>query len=444
MVPSEPAAQHMTQAPNLVQTKIEEAIQLLESRFLEREELIRLLFLGMMSSENVLLIGPPGTAKSQLARGVSQLFGSEQWFDYLLTKFTTPDEMFGPMSLQQLKQDRYIRQTDGYLPASQFAFLDEIFKANSAILNALLSILNERLFFNGKEKQNVPLLFLMAASNELPEENEQLEALYDRFLIRYEVGYLKNVSSYEFMFQLPDEPLPTLLSLDDVQSVREQARHVKLSESLVYFLYQLKQAMEEKEFSLSDRRWSKIGHVWKTSAALNGREYVSIWDTVYTPHMLWNVPEDLPVLAELFDKHFQDALKREMEEELPLRKYEQTADKWLKKEDELHGYQFKREVGEKLGKDAVIHAQSLLEKCRLEVEETARELRNKLVAWQEKEKNIESYLYSRNFLLLQPDRYAVKYSRLRIQGERILQTLQGLYRTLFDKEIPGTEYDYTL
>ncbi|CEH31745.1 ATPase [Aneurinibacillus migulanus] len=434
----------MTQAPNLVQTKIEEAIQLLESRFLEREELIRLLFLGMMSSENVLLIGPPGTAKSQLARGVSQLFGSEQCFDYLLTKFTTPDEMFGPVSLQQLKQDRYIRQTDGYLPASQFAFLDEIFKANSAILNALLSILNERLFFNGKEKQNVPLLFLMAASNELPEENEQLEALYDRFLIRYEVGYLKNVSSYELMFQLPDEPLPTLLSLDDVQSVREQARHVKLSESLVYFLYELKQAMEEKEFSLSDRRWSKIGHIWKTSAALNGREYVSIWDTVYTPHMLWNVPEDLPVLAELFDKHFQDALKREMEEELPLRKYEQTADKWLEKEDELHGYQFKREVGEKLGKDAVIHAQSLLEKCRLEVEETARELRNKLVAWQEKEKNIESYLYSRNFLLLQPDRYAVKYSRLRIQGERILQTLQGLYRTLFDKEIPGTEYDYTL
>lgn len=434
-----------------MQQQIEQAISLLEKRFLEREELIRLIMLGVYSGENVLLLGPPGTAKSGLARAIGDLFVDDKKqafkavrFDYLLTKFTTPDEMFGPVSLQQLKQDRYIRQTDGYLPASQFAFLDEIFKANSAILNALLSILNERLFFNGKEKQNVPLLFLMAASNELPEENEQLEALYDRFLIRYEVGYLKNVSSYELMFQLPDEPLPTLLSLDDVQSVREQARHVKLSESLVYFLYELKQAMEEKEFSLSDRRWSKIGHIWKTSAALNGREYVSIWDTVYTPHMLWNVPEDLPVLAELFDKHFQDALKREMEEELPLRKYEQTADKWLEKEDELHGYQFKREVGEKLGKDAVIHAQSLLEKCRLEVEETARELRNKLVAWQEKEKNIESYLYSRNFLLLQPDRYAVKYSRLRIQGERILQTLQGLYRTLFDKEIPGTEYDYTL
>jgi MoxR-like ATPase len=434
----------MTSTSDAIQSKIKQAIQLLESRFLERDELIRLLFLAIMSSENALLIGPPGTAKSQLARGISQLFGSEQWFDYLLTRFTTPDEIFGPVSLQELKQDRYIRQTEGYLPASQFAFLDEIFKANSAILNALLSILNERLFFNGKEKQHVPLVFLMAASNELPEDNEQLEALYDRFLIRYEVGYLKNIASYEKMFQLPDEPLPAMLSLEDVQDIRQQAQNVALPESLIYFLYQVKQAMEEKGFTLSDRRWSKIGHVWKTSAVLNGRDTVSIWDTVYTPHMLWDVPEDLPVLQELFDKHFQDALKREMEEELPLRRYEQTAEKWLEKEDELHGYQFKREVGEKLGKEAVVQAQSLLEKCRIEVEETARKLRSKLLAFQEKEKDIEAYLHGRNFLLLEADRYAVKYTRLRIQGERILQTLQGLYRTLFDKEIPGAEYDYTL
>ncbi|MBN6188093.1 AAA family ATPase [Aneurinibacillus sp. BA2021] len=434
----------MNPTSDSIQTKIEEAIQLLEARFLEREELIRLLFLSIMSGENALLIGPPGTAKSQLARSISQLFGSEQWFDYLLTRFTTPDELFGPVSLQELKQDRYIRQTDGYLPASQFAFLDEIFKANSAILNALLSILNERLFFNGREKQEVPLMFLMAASNELPEENEQLTALYDRFLMRYEVAYLKNIASYERMFELPDDPLPHILTLADVAVVREMSRQVALPASLVYFLYQLKQAMEEKEFTLSDRRWSKIGHVWKTSAALNGRGHVSIWDTVYTPHMLWDVPEDLPVLTELFDKHFQEALKREMEEELPLRRYEQTAEKWLEKEEELHGYQFKREMGEKLGKDAVMHAQSLLESCRMDIEETARELRNKLVVWQEKEKDMEGHLHRRNFLLLQPDRYAVKYTRLRIQGERILQTLQGLYRTLFDKDVPGTSYDYTL
>lgn len=163
-----------------LQQKIDQAIEVLERRLFERSELIRLLILGIMSGENALLVGPPGTAKSQLARSISKLFGSEHWFDYLLTRFTTPDEIFGPVSLQQLKQDQYVRKTAGYLPSAQFAFLDEIFKANSAILNSLLSILHERIYFNGREKEEVPLLFLVAASNELPDEEEQLTALYDR------------------------------------------------------------------------------------------------------------------------------------------------------------------------------------------------------------------------------------------------------------------------
>ncbi|MDF2963895.1 MAG: ATPase RavA [Paenibacillus sp.] len=417
-----------------VQNKLEQAVKLLESRFLEREELIRLLLLGLMSNENVLLIGPPGTAKSQLARAVSQLFGGGQWYDYLLTRFTTPDEMFGPVSLQQLKQDQYVRQTGGYLPSANFAFLD----------NALLSILNERIFFNGREKETVPLVFLMAASNELPEENEQLTALYDRFLIRYEVGFLKQMSSYEQMFQLPTEPLPAMLTLKDVQAVRHAAEQVTIPESLIYMLYQLKTEMEAKDFTLSDRRWRKIGHVWKTSAALNGRNSVNVWDTVNTPHMLWDLPEDATVLQEMFQKGFQDALKQESERELPLRAYDQTAKRWLDMEDELHSFQFKKEVGGKLSKEAQEQTKERLEECRTELEETARQLRGKLVQWQQREKDLPGYIRNQNFLLMHTDQYAVKYTHLRIQGERILQTLQGLYRTLFDREIPGLQYDYTL
>ncbi|WP_028548273.1 AAA family ATPase [Paenibacillus sp. UNC451MF] len=427
-----------------IQNKLEQAIQLLESRFLEREELIRLLLLGLMSNENVLLIGPPGTAKSQLARGISQLFGGGRWFDYLLTRFTTPDEMFGPVSLQQLKQDLYVRQTEGYLPSSHFAFLDEIFKANSAILNALLSILNERIFFNGREKENVPLFFLMAASNELPEDNDQLTALYDRFLIRYEVGFIKQMSSYERMFQLPTEPLPSLLSLRDVEAVRSKAEQVTIPEPYIYMLYRLKTEMEAKEYSLSDRRWRKIGQVWKTSAALNDRSSVNVWDTVYTPHMLWDYPEDQTVLQELFQKEFQEALKQESERELPLSTYDRTAKHWLSLEDELHAFQFKKEVGARLDKDAQEQMGQKLESCRIELEETARMLRGKLVQWQQREKDLPGYIRNQNFLLTQTDRFAVKYTHLRIQGERILQTLQGLYRTLFDREIPGVQYDYTL
>jgi MoxR-like ATPase len=428
----------------VIQRQMKQAIRLLEERFFEREELIRLLLLGVMSGENVLLVGPPGTAKSQLARATAQLFGSGCWFDYLLTRFTTPDEIFGPVSLQQLKQDQYVRRTEGYLPEADFAFLDEIFKANSAILNALLSILNERVFFNGREKQAVPLLFLIAASNELPEENEQLAALYDRFLFRYEVVYLRTIASYELMFQAPADPLPALLSPEDIRQVRQAAAQVALPEPIVYMLFQLKSAMEEKEFVVSDRRWKKIGGVWKTSAALNGRSAVSVWDTVFTPHMLWDFPEDLQVLQELFNGIFQEALKKETERELPLREYDQIARRWLEKEDELHSFQFKKEVGAHMGKEAVERSRALLEECRTELEESARVLRNKLAAWQQREQQLPEWIRSQNFLLLHPDAYAVKFSHLRTQGERILQTMQGLYRTLFDREIPGIAYDYTL
>ncbi len=423
---------------------MEQAITLLERRFLERNELIRLLLLGIMSGENVLLIGPPGTAKSQLARAIGQLFGTEHWFDYLLTRFTTPDEIFGPVSLQQLKQDQYVRKTSGYLPTAQFAFLDEIFKANSAILNALLSILNERIYFNGREKEPVPLLFLIAASNELPDEQDQLAALYDRFLIRYEVGYLKHASSYEAMFNLPKESLPVVFSLYDAKDVQQAAKEVELPEKLVYFLYRLKQDLEEKEYEISDRRLSKIAHVWKTSAAMHGREQVSIWDTVFTPHMLWDVPEDLPVLKETFEQRFMEALKEDINSELPLRKYNQIAQRWLEKESDLHAFQFKKEIGAKMGKEAAENLRVLLEEARLEIEETARDLRARLLAWLQKEKDLAAFIREKNYLIADAEKYAVKYAHLRIEGERTLQVLQGLYRTIFDREIPGCEYDYTL
>jgi len=426
-----------------IQRKMEQAIELLERRFLERSELIRLLMLGIMSGENVLLIGPPGTAKSQMARAVSQLFGSEHWFEYLLTRFTTPDEIFGPVSLQQLKQDRFIRKTAGYLPSAQFVFLDEIFKANSAILNALLSILNERVFFNGSEKEQVPLQFLIAASNEIPEEDEQLHALYDRFLLRYEVEYLKLASSYEKMLNLPKEPLPAVFSLYDVRDVQEAASRVSIPGPMVYFLFRLKESLEEKEYRLSDRRLHKIANVWKTSAALHGREEVTIWDTVFTPHMLWEVPEDLPLMRELYEQQFTEMLKAEMEDELPIRQFSQIAEKWKEKESELHAFQFKKDVGAKIGREAMERSLRLLEEAREEIAHTARDLRNRLLEWHKREEDLHSFLREKNMLICNVEKYAVKYAYLRVEGERILKQLQQTYRTLFDQEISGTEYDYT-
>ena len=170
-------------APPDLAGKIRGATAALESGLVERETEVRLLLLAAFCGEHLLLLGPPGTAKSELGRRLSAVCGGASFFERLLTRFSVPEELFGPLSMRGLENDQYVRQTDGYLPTATVAFVDEVFKANSAILNSLLTILNERLFDNGNERVEVPLLCLVGASNELP-ESEELDALYDRFLLR--------------------------------------------------------------------------------------------------------------------------------------------------------------------------------------------------------------------------------------------------------------------
>ncbi|PLT48495.1 putative regulator protein [Paenibacillus pasadenensis] len=424
--------------------KLREAMHHLENRFQEREELIRVLLLAMMSGESLLLVGPPGSAKSQLARAAAALLGTSRSFDYLLTRFTSPDELFGPVSLQQLKQDRYIRQTRGYLPDAEVAFLDEIFKASSAILNSLLTLLNERRFHNGAEAQPVPLLTLIAASNELPEEQEGLAALYDRFLFRYETRYLQQIASFERMFQAPDSPPPALLDPAVLKQVQERAREARLPEPVLVLLFRLKTLLEEKEYVLSDRRWRRIGRTWQISAAIHGRDEVSVWDTVLTPHLLWDFPEDLEELRGLFAEAWQELLAKELEKELPLPSYRETLRRWLDKEDELSGFQFRKEVGGSLGAGQSERLKGQLDEARAELEDAARSLQGRLTAWQEWEKQLPEWIAAQSVFVLHADEYAVRFTRLRIQGEKLLQQVQGLYRSLFDKDIPGIAYDYTL
>ena len=170
-------------ARSALMDKVKRATASLEYGLVERETEVRLLLLAACCGEHLLLLGPPGTAKSELGRRLSALCDGGLFFERLLTRFSVPEELFGPLSMRGLENDQYVRQIDGYLPTANVAFVDEILKANSAILNSLLTILNERLFDNGSERINVPLLCLVGASNELP-ESEELDALYDRFLLR--------------------------------------------------------------------------------------------------------------------------------------------------------------------------------------------------------------------------------------------------------------------
>src|ERR1700688_947904 len=164
--------------------------------FLERVDLIGGAIVAMLAANHVLIIGPPGTAKSMLADELCGRIEGANYFQWLLTKFSTPEEIFGAESLKGLEGDDYRRGTAHKLPQSHIAFLDEIFKANSSILNALLTSINERIFHNGRERVAVPLITMFGASNELPDEDE-LTALYDRFMLRFTVDYV--VEEFRFL-----------------------------------------------------------------------------------------------------------------------------------------------------------------------------------------------------------------------------------------------------
>jgi MoxR-like ATPase len=260
----------------------------LQAGLIERDEPLRLALLAALSGEHLLLIGPPGTAKSELARRLHLAFEDAPYFERLLTRFTVPEEVFGPLSIQELENDRYLRQIEGYLPTASVAFIDEIFKANSAILNSLLTLLNEREFDNGVERIRCPLICIIGASNELPED-EELAALYDRFLLRYHVSPVSD-AGFEKLVDLapPTDLQPSKrLTRKDVEDVQARADAIPLSLAARDLLRNLRAFLREQGMPISDRRWRKIIGLMRMSACTNGDAEVTIWDGWVLPHSTW-------------------------------------------------------------------------------------------------------------------------------------------------------------
>jgi MoxR-like ATPase len=283
----------------------------LDGALLERGDQIRAVLLALLAGQHALLLGPPGTAKSLLARALCSAIDGGVYFEYLLSRFTHPDELFGPVSIPGLKDEDYRRLTHGFLPQAHVAFLDEIFKANSAILNSLLTLINERVFHHGKHRDPVPLLGLVGASNELPDADGGLEALYDRFLVRMAVPPLGEAEHFLAMVsgELGDSQVPAedRLTLEEIAALRQRAREVDLPESVREGLAALWQYGREQGWIVSDRRWRQAVGLLQVAAASDGREQVAPMDLLLLEPCLVHDPSEAPTLREVVLRHLEPA-----------------------------------------------------------------------------------------------------------------------------------------
>jgi MoxR-like ATPase len=263
----------------------------LAQAFLERSEVIDGALTALLAGHHVLLIGPPGTAKSMLADELCHRLEGANYFQWLLTKFTTPEELFGAVSLRALENDDYRRVTAFKLPEAYIAFLDEVFKANSSILNALLTVINERRFHNGREVTSVPLITLFGATNELPEDDE-LQALYDRFLLRFVVGYITDDFRFLRMLQHKPPPTRTTLTLAELHSVQEGARRVAVPQPVLRSLADIRRELGRKQIVSSDRRYHQAVGLLQAHAYLHDREAVGEDDIFFLDNVLWHDPAE--------------------------------------------------------------------------------------------------------------------------------------------------------
>jgi MoxR-like ATPase len=286
-------------------SRFRQVAESLDSQFLGKSEVIRLLLIAVVAREHAVLIGPPGTAKSALLRTLAELLQA-RYFEYLLTRFTEPNEIFGPVDIAAFREGNYRRKTDGMLPEAEIVFLDEVFKSNSAILNALLSLLNERRYTSGGTVLDCPLISAFGASNEVPSD-ESLSALFDRFLLRirsdnldaYHFNELLQIGVAHEVRRLKRVKQTPLVSAADIHAMTDDlARRLQFSDAFLASYKGLVFQIRAEGISVSDRRVVKMLKLFAASAYIDARSEADVSDLFVLKH-IWNAEDQAPILEQI-------------------------------------------------------------------------------------------------------------------------------------------------
>ena len=295
-------------------SRVEQVADLLKNTFVAKDELIDLMVTSALAQEHLLIVGPPGTAKSELIKRFALLCtdGEANYFEYLLTRFTEPNEIFGPVNIAAFREGHgAMRNVTQMLPSAEVAFLDEVFKANSAILNALLTILNERLFYNGGQRQEVPLLFAVGATNSVPDD-EQLGALYDRFLLRYWTDNVEE-SRFDELFQRGwrlernrlidgyNVQLQNILTTNALCDLNQALAGIDLDPIGVPYR-EVVRRLRSEGVKLSDRRVIKLLKLIAASALRRKADAANPGDFWVLRHV-WNDQEQIPHLQNIVNEY---------------------------------------------------------------------------------------------------------------------------------------------
>ncbi|GKV66959.1 hypothetical protein NCCP2331_31120 [Sporosarcina sp. NCCP-2331] len=287
--------------------KLHEIKRALNEKFFERESEVEGILVALLARQHMLMIGPAGTAKSALSAELAKIVQGTEYFQWLLTRFSTPEEVFGPLSLKDLEVGVYKRNTAAKMPEAHLVFLDEIFKANSAILNSLLTLINERLFYNDGSPIEVPLMSVIGASNEYPEDGEGLEALFDRFLLRFEIDFIADESN--FVSMMKDEgaavEMPAM-QLDELVQLQELTDQVKIPDEVYETLSFIRRELQDEGIQPSDRRFKQSLGILQAKALINQRETVQIADLAILENALWETLDQKEAVSNIVRKYAKD------------------------------------------------------------------------------------------------------------------------------------------